>query len=199
MSSSPFRSYFPRNGARYHPLSRPFPFSFNPAPDLTPPPDISPSLFPSLSLVLFHFPLHIFIRSSLLTINAHHLHVGSLDQPPLLPPDTRSNPSWSLSSVSLLPTLDTLGGPVSPGALASSTPPRLNSSAISRPRGIRDCLDLYARTDVGGGPPRLSFRRESGGRDEGGTACSSDPSIDRFSWQTVNIVDELVRSSTIGT
>lgn len=85
MSSSPFRSYFPRNGARYHPLSRPFPFSFNPAPDLTPPPDISPSLFPSLSLVLFHFPLHIFIRSSLLTINAHHLHVGSLDQPPLLP------------------------------------------------------------------------------------------------------------------
>lgn len=132
MSSSPFRSYFPRNDARYHPLSRPFPFSFNPAPDLTPPPtflSLSLSLFVSFPTSHIHTPLFAHDKCAPFACRVS----GTPPTPshtlqPSMVPILRVTPR-------LLPTLDTLGGPVSPGALASSTPPRLNSSAISRPRG----------------------------------------------------------------
>ena len=102
VSSSPFRSYFPRNDARYHPLSRPFPFSFNPAPDLTPPPHIPLSLSLSLSRFVsfptshIHTPLFAHDKCA-----PFACRVSALEHHTLPLSHTRSNPPWSLSSVSL--------------------------------------------------------------------------------------------------
>lgn len=75
------------------------------------------------SFFLFCFPLHVFIRRSLLIINANHLHGSSCAKLPSQAKHPRGlchHPSRSLRR--------------------DKPPP-----------GIRDCLDLYARIDVGRG------------------------------------------------
>lgn len=98
---------------------------------------LRPFISLSLSLsFLFRFPLHIFIRRCFLTINADHLHAGS-----------------SCGSKIPFAGRNRRATPVNSGSHPRS--PRCDKP----PLGIRDCLDLYACTDVGGRPwPALSVR-----------------------------------------